>query len=450
MSHPISQILKSPETRSKILTTLGILAIYRIGFQIPVPGLSPTFLRQLAESAQGSIFGLLSAFSGGAIGQTAIFSLGVMPYISASIIFSILGKVSPRIEAIQKEGAAGQKKINQWTRLATIPIAIIQALFLWFGLLSDDPTMLASSAGPSLGLAIVVVLALVSGAIFVMWLGELITEYGIGNGTSLIIMANIIAEMPSSLGRVISQDSQAYNTIFTLVALWVVIVLFIVFIQKGERRIPIQYARLNRGRRVYGGQKHYLPLKINMAGVMPIIFASAMFMIPSVIFGALDLRAVSRVFEQSDGFVHVAMLMALVFFFCFFWNNLMFRPEDIANNLREHGSFIPGIRPGVRTAEHIKKVLERITLAGAAFLALIAVLPGMVTAQVPGLNGNLAYFLGGTSVLIVVGVAMDLVDKLNAQLVMRNYEGFMKAGETPAKPGAAPGAAPSWAGRKGT
>ncbi len=435
MTHPAIQLLKTPETRSRILTTLGLLAIYRLGFQIPIPGLSATFLTELGSN-KNSVFGLLSAFSGGAIGQTAIFSLGIMPYISASIIFSILGKVSPKIEAIQKEGAAGQKRINQWTRLSVIPIAILQGLFVWFGLFRGNENIMASDAsGPAM--MFVVVLGLTAGAVFVMWLGEQITEYGIGNGASLIIMAGIIATMPASLTQVVQSGDNAYNTIFTLVAMWLVIVLFIVFVQKGERRIPIQYARLNRGRRVYGGQKHFLPLKVNMAGVMPIIFASALFMIPSVMFETFGWSRAARMFLQTDGFIFVVGQASLVFFFCFFWNNLMFRPEDIADNLREHGSFIPGIRPGVRTAEYIKSVLQRITLAGAVFLALITVLPGIVTAQVPGLSGNLAYFLGGTSVLIVVGVALDLVDKLNAQLVMRNYDGFMKGG-----------AGPSWAGRR--
>ncbi|MEZ5979827.1 MAG: preprotein translocase subunit SecY [Planctomycetota bacterium] len=437
MTNPVAQLLKTPETRQRIFVTLGLLAAYRLGFQIPLPGTNPEYLATLARGAGGSVFGLLSAFSGGALGNTVLFALGIMPYISSSIIFSILGKVSPKIEAIQKEGAAGQKRINQWTRLTTVPIAIIQALFVWFSVYSREQGILANDGTPEFLVAPVIVLGLTAGAILVMWIGELITEYGIGNGASLIIMAGIIATMPSSLSAVVASDSQAYSTILTLVALWLTIVVLVVFIQKGERRIPIQYARLSRGRRVYGGQKHFLPLKINMAGVMPIIFASALFMIPSVLFDAVGLKYVSNIFLDADGFVHVAVSSAMVFFFCFFWNNLMFRPDDIADNLREHGAFVPGIRPGVRTAEHIKSILQRITLAGAVFLAIVAVLPGIITARVPGLQGNLAYFLGGTSVLIVVGVAMDLVDKLNAQLVMRNYEGFMKGG-----------AGPAWAGRR--
>jgi len=435
VTNPAVQLLKTPETRQKILVTLGLLACYRLGFQVPIPGTDPAYI---AAGGGSAAFGFLSAFSGGALGQTVLFALGIMPYISASIIFSILTKVSPKLEAVQKEGAAGQKKISQWTRLVTVPIAIVQALFVWFTVFAADPAVTGGVGKPGMGLGLVVILGLVAGAILVMWIGELITEYGIGNGASLIIMAGIIATMPASLGQVVQSDNQAYNTILTLVGLWLTIVVLVVFIQKGERRIPIQYARLSRGRRVYGGQKHYLPLKVNMAGVMPIIFASALFMIPSVVFEAFGWRYLASFFLQTDGFLYVSVSMVLVFFFCFFWNNLMFQPDDIATNLREHGAFVPGIRPGLKTSQHIKAILQRVTLAGAVFLAMVAVLPGLITAKVPGLQGNLAYFLGGTSVLIVVGVAMDLVDKLNAQLVMRNYEGFMKGG-----------AGPAWAGKKG-
>jgi preprotein translocase subunit SecY len=421
------QLMSVPETRDKIVTTMALLLAYRAGFHIPIPGTSPDFLRQASESAASTVFGVMNAFSGGAIGQTAIFSLGIMPYISASIIFSVLGKVSPAIEAIQKEGAAGQKKINQWTRLSTVPICLIQALFVWFGVFSQTPGIL-SDGEPTLRMALVVVLSLTAGALFVMWLGELITEHGIGNGASLIIMGGIISSMPTALLGIFKSGQDFYGTVLTLVSIWVSIVFVVVYMQKGERRIPIQYARLTRGRRVYGGQKHFLPLKINMAGVMPIIFASALFMIPGVMFELLGFTYMRMVFTDTDGFVYVATYLMMVFWFCFFWNNLMFQPTEIASNLREHGSFIPGIRPGVRTADYIKGSLKRITLAGAAFLALIAVVPNFVTANIPELRGSMAYFLGGTSVLIVVGVAMDMVDKLNSQLTMHNYDGFMKTG----------------------
>ncbi len=438
MSNVALSLFRIPETRKRILSTLALLVAYRVGFQIPIPGLSTSFLRE--TGATSTAFGLLSAFSGGMLGSTVIFALGIMPYISASIIFSVLGKVSPQIEALQKEGASGQKKINQWTRLSVIPISLIQAVAIWFGVFKQNPTMLAPGVEAGVFQMTVVVLALMAGAILVMWISELITEYGVGNGASLIIMAGIIATMPSSLAQVIAQQEEAYNTILTLAGIWMAIVLVVVFIQKGERRVPIQYARLTRGRNVYGGQRHYLPLKVNMAGVMPIIFASALFIIPGVIFSFLGWDFLGSLFSDTDGFVYISMYLALVFAFCFFWNNLMFRPEEIADNLREHGSFIPGIRPGAKTAQYLKDVLTHITLAGAAFLAVIAVFPNFITGNIPGLQGNLAYFLGGTSVLIVVGVAMDLVDRLNAQLVMRNYDGFMKGG----KPGKGAGGS-GWA-----
>jgi preprotein translocase subunit SecY len=439
------QLFRVPEIRRRILTTLGLLLAYRVGFQIPIPGMDPHFIAKLGRDAGSTAFGLLSAFSGGMLGQTLIFSLGIMPYISASIIFSILAKVSPRIEALQKEGATGQKKINQYTRLATVPIAFLQAMFIWFGIFAKDPEIVAPGQGGPLLMA-VVILALVAGAIFVMWLGEMITEYGVGNGASLIIMSGIIAHMPASLAAMYAQQpDSAYNTMMMLFGIWIGIVLVIVFIQKGERRIPIQYARLTRGRKMALGPRHFLPLKVNMAGVMPIIFASALFILPSLAFSALGWDVLNSIVQDYDGFVHITLSMIMVFGFCFFWNNLMFRPEEIADNLREHGSFVPGLRPGAKTAEFLKGVLTRITLAGAAFLAVIAILPNFITGNIPGLRSDLAYFLGGTSVLIVVGVAQDLVDRLNAQLVMRNYEGFMKKGSG----GKGSGGAGAWARRSG-
>jgi preprotein translocase subunit SecY len=419
------QLFRIPETRRKILVTLGLLLAYRFGFQVPIPGMDPKFLSQMAAGMQSSVFGVMNAFSGGAIGQTAVFGLGIMPYISASIIFSMLAKVSPRIEAVAKEGASGQKKINQWTRLATVPIAVVQAILVYTGVFLQNPEMIAGNVDTGIGLFLLVVLSLTGGAILVMWIGELVTEYGLGNGASLIIMAGIIADMPAAIARMIGNDD-FYNTMVYLIGLWTLIVVVVVYITKGARRIPIQYARLTRGRRVYGGQRHYLPLKVNMAGVMPIIFASMLFVLPGVLFAALGWNELQGVFTDPRGFIHITLYAGLIFAFCFFWNRLMFNPDEIADNLREHGSFIPGIRPGARTAEFLSSVLTRITLAGAAFLAVIAVLPNFVTANT-GLSGSMAYFLGGTSVLIVVGVAMDLVDKLNAQLVMRNYEGFMKS-----------------------
>lgn len=424
MDRSILQLFRIPETRKRIVTTLLLLLAYRVGFQVPIPGLSPEFLRSTAE--QGTLFGLMSAFSGGALGNTTIFALGIMPYISASIIFSMLTKISPTLEAVAKEGASGQKKINQWTRLAVVPIALVQALFIYMGVFAQNKDMISEGMrGHPLMLGIVVVFSLLAGALLVMWIGELITEHGVGNGASLIIMAGIIATMPMAFQRLAGTED-FWQTLLYMTAVWLVVVFCVVFIHKGARRIPIQYARLTRGPRVYGGQRHFLPLKVNMAGVMPIIFASVLFVIPALLFEMVGLDYLRNVFQNQTGFVHVASYIALVFAFCFFWNRLMFQPEDIANNLREHGSFIPGIRPGAKTAEYLDNVLRRLTLAGAAFLAIVAVFPAFIT-QGTAMTDDMRYFLGGTSVLIVVGVALDLVDKLNAQLVMRNYEGFMKS-----------------------
>ena len=426
MQNSFLQLFKVPETRTRIWVTLALLVAYRVGFHIPIPGMNPEFLRRNQD--QGSLFGLMSAFSGGDIGNTNLFALGIMPYISASIIFSMLGKVSPRIEAIQKEGAAGQKKINQWTRLAVVPIALIQALFIYTGVFLQKPDLVAvDMRDNTFALGLAVVLSLLAGALLVMWIGELITEFGVGNGASLIIMAGIVATIPSALLQLRTVDSgEFWQTLLTLGLIWAVTVLVVVFIHKGARRVPIQYARLVRGPQgQMATNRHFLPLKINMAGVMPIVFASVVFIIPALIFDWIGLSDLKDVFSSPTGFVHVASYVALVFFFCFFWNRLMFQPTEIADNLREHGSFIPGIRPGAKTAEYLDNVLTRITLAGAAFLAIIAILPAFVTSG-SSIPMDMRYFLGGTSVLITVGVALDLVDRLNAALVMRNYEGFMK------------------------
>ena len=422
-----------PETRKKIFTTLMLLLAYRVGFHVPIPGMSAEFMETMSQNA---LFGLISAFSGGAIGQTVIFGLGIMPYISASIIFSMLTKVSPTLEAVQKEGAAGQKKINQWTRLAVVPIAFLQGLLIYTGVFLKQPQMVEPyMQGHPIVLGLIVISTLLAGALFVMWVGELITEHGVGNGASLIIMAGIVSNIPSAMARMAGQP-EFWQMVLTTIGIWVVTIFVVVFIHKGARRVPIQYARLTRGRRVYGGQRHYLPLKVNMAGVMPIIFASVLFIIPTMLFEWLGLVQLRAIFNDQTGFVYVCTYIGLVFAFCFFWNRLMFQPDEIAKNLREHGSFIPGIRPGARTAEYLTNILTRITLAGAAFLALVAVYPNFVTKNTP-IPNDLRYFLGGTSVLIVVGVALELVDRLNAQLVMREYDGV------------AGGSGPRWTKKKG-
>jgi len=433
MNGSIWNLFRVPELRRKIWVTLALLFVYRIGSQIPLPGVDIAAISAAAQkwggTGTGAIFGVMNAFTGAGIGDCVLFSLGVMPYISASIMFSLLAKTIPALEAIAKEGAAGQKKINRWTRYATVPVCLFQALFVYKGVITK-PEYGILSVEESFPYLLLVLLSLTAGTLFVMWLGEQITEHGIGNGVSLIIMGGIIAQLPSAISKYWvggSGSEDRYQTLLVLGAIWIATVLVIVYITKGQRRIPIQQAKLTRGTRVYGGQRHYLPLKVNQAGVMPIIFASALFLVPTVFAEVTGWRALGSLFLEGTGFFYVVLYMGLIFFFSFFWTTLMFQPTEIANNLKEYGSFIPGIRPGRRTAEYLEGILVRVTLAGAAFLSIIAILPNFITGGM-NIGMDVTAFLGGTSILIVVGVALDLVDKLNAQLLMRNYEGFLRGG----------------------
>jgi preprotein translocase subunit SecY len=431
-------LFRIPELRRRISITFGLLFLYRIGFQIPLPGVNLEIIREAAEQRIGGglagLFGIMNAFTGAGIGSATLFSLGVMPYISASIIFSLLVKVVPALEAISKEGAAGQKKISQYTRLATIPICILQAFFvLWGVILNPEYGITVGSASFLYGLNII--LSLTAGTMFIMWLGEQISEHGLGNGVSVIIMCGIISNIPTAVQQFLDMSENAHQMAVTLGMIWITTVLVVVYITRGQRRIPIQQAKLTRGRKVMGGSRHYLPLRVNQAGVMPIIFASALFIVPSVAGQIPGLGWMNDIFGRV-GFMFMLAKVAMIFFFSFFWVRLMFQPEEIANNLKEHGSFIPGIRPGKATSDYLSYVLDRVTLAGSAFLAAIAVLPDLLTSNL-NVHPTIGYFLGGTSILIVVGVALDVVDKLNSHLLMRNYEGFMKAGGS------------GWARRKG-
>lgn len=441
MSVSIANLFKVPEIRKKILITIGLLFCYRVGFAIPLPGVNYDQFRSLADSASGDgimrLFSIMNVLTGAQIQQATIFSLGVMPYISASIIFSLLVKVVPSLEKLSKEGQSGQRKINQYTRLATIPICLLQSFFVIFGVLdqSADPTNSLLHTGVHdwwLGYILVVMLSMTAGTLFIMWLGEQITEHGAGNGISLIIMAGIIAQLwPSffsyfSMGDELARD--AYQNLLLFVLAWGIAVVAVVFMTKSQRRIPIQQAKQTRGRRVYGGQRHFLPIKVNHAGVMPIIFASALLIIPSILGQVTGLTWLQDTFSQMNGFWYVLFYAGLIFFFSFFWTSLMFQPNEMAENLKEHGSFVPGIRPGKKTAEFLETTMVRITLAGASFLALVAVFPTFISGSFAGLDTTLIYFMSGTSILIVVGVALDLVEKLNAMLIMRNYEGFMREG----------------------
>jgi len=426
-------LFRVPEIRKKVLFTLGLLLAYRIGFHVPIPGVNYAVLERYQEQFTGGFaFGIMNALSGGAIGSCMLFTLGVMPYISASIIFSLLVKVVPQLEALAKEGQAGQRIINRYTRYATVPICIVQALFLVYGMLGQAAAegVIDRALYDAWYYKAGVVLTMTTGTLIVMWIGEQITEYGVGNGVSLIIMAGIVARLPTMLSHVATATAAEnlsgnawVQPIVELVLLYVAITAGIVFVTRAQRRIPIQQGRQMRGRRVYGGQRHYLPLKVNQAGVMPIIFASFLFIVPTVmdkIFGTSFFASAFR----WGGFWYILFYSALVFLFSFFWTSLMFQPKEIADNLKEYGGFVPGLRPGARTAEYLEQVMFRVTLAGGAFLVFIAVLPQLLASNVPNMPIEMAVFLGGTSILIVVGVVLDLVDKVNSMLVMRRYEGL--------------------------
>ncbi|BBM85598.1 preprotein translocase subunit SecY [Candidatus Uabimicrobium amorphum] len=436
-------LFKIPELRTKILYTAFFLIIFRLGSHIPIPGIQLDVLQQMRGDGQlpgGGLGGLLTFFSaltGGSLANCAIFSLGIMPYISASIIFSLLAKVVPSLEALSKEGPAGQRKINEYTRYATVPLCIIQAIMIMKVFKSPMPIggnqtvyLVAPDAGFLFDVSSVV--ALTAGGIFLMWLGEQITEYGVGNGISLLIMAGIVASIPYQVNTMLqgSEGGAEVQILGVLLALFVVIVFAIVYISFGQRKIAVQQAKHVKGHKVYGGQRHFLPLKVNQAGVMPVIFASSLLIFPQVLFSFLGGGSSSSMSWFSSGtFSYIASYIVLIYFFSYFWTSLMFQPSEMANNLKENGSFIPGIRPGKKTSEYLEKVMTHVTFVGAAFLALIALTPVFITMSL-GLSNmaqvGFAYNMGGTSILIIVGVVLDLVQKLESHLLMRHYEGFTK------------------------
>ncbi|GAB4140728.1 MAG: preprotein translocase subunit SecY [Planctomycetota bacterium] len=434
MTVSVGNLFRVKEIRQKILTTFLLLLCYRIGFFIPLPGVHlDTITKGMGETeGLARIFTMMNVLTGGSLQSATLFSLGVMPYISASIIFSLLAKVIPSLEKIAKEGQSGQRKINQYTRVATVAICLLQSMFVVFGVLRGPRAAQILQAGVTDYWAIyiiVVMIALTSGTMFIMWLGEQITEHGVGNGISLIIMAGIISNLYPSMAVYMQQGftTESWQNLLFFLGAWFVCVVAVVFMTKAQRRIPIQTAKHTRGRSVYGGQRHFLPFKVNQAGVMPIIFGSALLMIPTVFGKITGWRWLEDSFSSQRGFWFVSSYIVLIFFFSFFWTSMMFQPNEIANNLRENGSFVPGIRPGKETAKFLEDTMVRITLAGAAFLSIVAVIPSLFGARRSGaMDQVLIYFMSGTSILIVVGVALDLVEKLNAMLIMRNYEGIMR------------------------
>lgn len=423
---------KIPELRNKILVTCGFLILYRLGSFITLPGIDVKKLALMKDSGGlADIMQQISMLTGGQLAQCTLFALGIMPYISASIIFSLLVKVIPALDALQKEGATGRQKINQYTRYATVGLCLIQSIFI---IIWINQNQLAYD--PSVGFWLMTILSLTTGTVFLMWVGEQITEFGIGNGISLIIMGGIIAAMPAALFNFVTDIKAAKETgdnvpmevlkLVIFIALFVGVVAAVVIMHRGQRRVALSHQKFTRGQKVYGGQRHYLPIKINMAGVMPVIFADSLILFPTALLSQVWPQ-INDIFSRGDSFWYFALYITMVIFFTFFWISLTFSPQELAQNLKEHGSFIPGIRPGKRTEEHLEGIMNRITFVGAVFLAFIGLFPTIVSSAM-GINMMLASFLGGTGLLIVVGVSLDLVEKVESHLLMRHYEGFMKTG----------------------
>lgn len=419
---------KSSELRKRIFFTLAMLAVYRMGVQVPTPGINGEALAAFFAKNAGTIFGMFNMFSGGALENFSIFALGIMPYISASIIIQLLTVVIPQLETLKKEGASGQRKITQYTRYGTVGLSIIQGTFIATGLQSmvgpgGEPIVL----NPGTPFILMTMLTLTAGTSFIMWLGEQMTERGIGNGISLIIFAGIVARGPSALVNSFQLIKAGEITLFfvpLIILFMVAVVGIIVFFETAQRRIPIQYAKRVVGRKVYGGQSSHLPLKINISGVIPPIFASSIMMFPATIGGFVQVDWVQKISAaMSPGtFYYYLLYVAMIVFFCFFYTAVTFKPDDVAENLKKNGGFIPGIRPGRKTADFIDRVLTRLTVVGAIYLSVVCVLPTILISKF-----NLPFYFGGTALLIIVGVAIDTVSQVQSQMVMTNYEGFMKS-----------------------
>lgn len=417
-------LVKIPELRKRIFLTLSLLAVYRIGVHVPTPGVDSGALAQFFENSKGTIFSWFNLFSGGALERFSVFALGVMPYISSSIIFQLLTVVWPYLHELQKEGEQGRKKITQYTRYGTVLLCLIQGYGIAAGLeqMTNPPVVI----NPGLSFRLLTMITLTAGTVFLMWLGEQITERGIGNGVSLIIFAGIAAGIPNGIGNTLSLFRSGELSFVTLLLVAATIVgtfALIIFVERGQRRIPVQYAKRVVGRKVYGGQNTHLPLKINSAGVIPPIFASSLIMFPATIATFVNTPFMQKLSAslQPGGLLYDVLYVGLIVFFCFFYTAVTFKSDDVAENMKKYGGFIPGIRPGKKTAEYIDHVLSRITVGGAVYISTICVLPSILTTQ-----AKVPFFFGGTSVLILVGVALDTVAQIESYLLTRNYEGFVK------------------------
>jgi preprotein translocase subunit SecY len=422
-------VFKIPELKKRVLFTFGLLMVYRVGCAVPTPGIDGDALASFFARAKGTLLGMFDMFSGGALERLSVFALGIMPYISASIILQLLTVVVPHLERLSKEGQAGRKKITQYTRYGTVVLSVIQGFGIAVGLEKMSmPGTAAIVTDPGWSFRLMTVITLTAGTAFIMWLGEQITERGIGNGISLIIFAGIVARMPSAIGntfRLLRTGEIGIFVVLLLLVLMVSVVGFIIFVERGQRRIPVQYAKRVVGRKMYGGQSTHLPLKINTSGVIPPIFASSIIMFPATIANFVDIPWVKSAAEAMtpDSLIYNAIYVGFIVFFCFFYTAVTFNPVDVAENMKKHGGYIPGIRPGKRTADYIDKVLTRITFGGALYVSAVCVLPTLLIGEF-----NVPFYFGGTALLIVVGVAIDTVAQMESHMLARHYEGFMKKG----------------------
>lgn len=422
-------IFKIPELKKRVLMTLAFLIVYRIGVHVPVPGIDSIALASFFAKAKGTLLGLFDMFSGGAFEKLSVFALGIMPYISASIILQLLTVVIPHLERLSKEGEQGRKKITQYTRYGTVVLSMIQGFGISVGLESmTSPGGAPVVIYPGWEFRLMTVITLTAGTAFIMWLGEQITERGIGNGISLIIFAGIVCRLPVAIAntfRLVSTGEMSIFLVIILLVLMVAVVSVIIFVEQGQRRIPVQYAKRIIGRKMYGGQSTHLPLKINTSGVIPPIFASSIMMFPATIASFIKIEWVQSIAKAltPGNAVYELIFVGLIFFFCYFYTAVTFNPVDVAENMKKHGGYIPGIRPGKRTSDYIDRVLTRITLGGAFYVSCICVLPSILITKV-----NVPFYFGGTALLIVVGVAIDTISQIESHMISRHYEGFLKKG----------------------
>jgi preprotein translocase subunit SecY len=423
----IQHIFAIPELRRRVLFTIGMLAVYRIGCHVPTPGVNAQVLARFFAGTEGTLLGMVSAFTGGALERMTVFALGIMPYISASIILQLLSVVFEPVERLSKEGEQGRKTITKWTRYGTIVLSIVQGTGIAVGLQTmRGPAGEPVVAAPGLGFILLTVITLTAGTAFIMWVGEQITERGIGNGISLIIFTGIVANLPGALVNTVRLMQSGTISLFALLVIGLIMVAAIwaiVFMELGQRRLPIHYAKRVVGMRNYGGQKSHLPLKINMSGVIPPIFASSIIMFPATVANLVDVGWVKSIAGMMTPahWVYNLFYVAFIIFFCYFYTAVTFNPVDVAENVKKQGGYIPGIRPGKATSDYIDTVLGRLTFAGALYISAVCVLPTLLIGRF-----NVPFFFGGTSLLIVIGVGMDTAAQIEAHLISRSYEGFMK------------------------